>query len=166
MKKILLFFLLCITILSCESDQNKNKTIFFVRHAEKELVPEKDPALTTDGVIRSVDLSAWFKNKALDTIFSTSYLRTIETARPVSEAKNLKIGTYDAKNSEAFATMLMELEMDTILVIGHSNTILEQIEALGAERPQPEIRENEYDKIFEFRVSDNEVVVHTYGTKF
>ncbi len=50
---------------------------------------------------------------------------------------------------EAFAISLKGLTADTIVVIGHSNTILSQIEALGLEKPQDEIGEFEYDKIFQ-----------------
>jgi phosphohistidine phosphatase SixA len=111
-------------------------------------------------------LASWFKKIEIDTIFSTDYTRTKETAKPTAEAKNLELSIYEAIDFEGFAKKLKEMEVDTILVIGHSNTILEQIEALGLERPQENISENEYDKIFELRMSSKEVISHSYGTKF
>jgi phosphohistidine phosphatase SixA len=150
---------------SC-SNRNESKVIYMVRHAEKDVVPENNPPLTTDGVIRSVDLASWFKEIEIDTIFSTDYVRMRETAKPVAEAKNLELSIYEAKDFDGFAKKLKELKVDTIVVVGHSNTILEQIEALGLERPQKEIKENEYDKIFELRVGSKEVITHSYGTKF
>ena len=150
---------------SC-SNKNENKVIYMVRHAEKDVVPKSNPPLTTDGVIRSVDLASWFKDIEIDTVFSTDYLRMRETAKPVAEDKNLEVSIYKAKDFDGFAKQLKEMEVDTILVLGHSNTILEQIEALGLERPQEEIKENEFDKIFELRMGSKEVITHSYGTEF
>lgn len=165
MRLIIAVVLIGLFIVSCKNE-NENKVIYMVRHAEKDVVPKNDPPLTTDGVIRSVDLASWFKDIKIDSIFSTEYVRMKETAKPLSENKNLDISIYDAKDSKGFAKQLKEMQADTILVIGHSNTILEQIEALGFKKPQEEIKENEYDKIFECRLSSDEVITHSYGSKF
>lgn len=162
MRIIITIFLLSFLASSCQN-RNENKVIYFVRHAEKDVVPKNDPPLTTDGVIRSVDLGTWFKDIQLDSIFSTDYARTRETAKPVAENKSIPISFYEPKG---FADQLKEMQVDTILVLGHSNTILEQIEALGFKRPQEEISENEYDKIFEIRFASDEVITHTYGSKY
>jgi phosphohistidine phosphatase SixA len=150
--------------ISCKN-QNENKVIYMVRHAEKDVVPKNNPALNTDGVIRSVDLANWFSKIGIDTIFTTDYTRTKETAKPLAEAKNLELSLYDAGELDDFSQKLERMEADTILVIGHSNTILEQIESLGLERPQEKIRENEYDKIFEVKLGKKVVTTHIYGSK-
>jgi phosphohistidine phosphatase SixA len=165
MRFIIAIVLLSFFVVAC-SNKNENKVIYFVRHAEKDVTPKNDPPLTTDGVIRSVDLASWFQDLAIDTVFSTDFVRMKETAKPLSEQKGLSISYYDAKNLKAFATQLEEMKSDSILVIGHSNTILEQIEALGFKKPQNEIKENEYDKIFELRFASNEVITHAYGSKY
>lgn len=165
MKYLIGLFLITVFMVSCKNE-NENKVIYLVRHAEKDLTPQNNPPLTTDGVIRSVDLSSWFKDIEIDTIFATDYTRMRETAKPVAEDKNLELSIYDALDFDGFAKSLQDMEADTILVIGHSNTILEQIEALGLERPQEEIKENEYDKIFEVRLANKEVVTHNYGSKY
>lgn len=165
MKLLLALVFVSIMAVSCKNE-NENKVIYMVRHAEKDAVPENDPPLTTDGVIRSVDLASWFKKIEIDSIFSTDYVRMRETAKPIAEEKDLEISVYDAKDFDGFAKKLKKLKADTILVVGHSNTILEQIEALELDRPQEEIKENEYDKIFELRLGSKEVITHSYGSKF
>jgi phosphohistidine phosphatase SixA len=162
MRIIIAVILLGFLAVACKNE-NEKKVIYMVRHAEKDVMPKNDPPLTTDGVIRSVDLASWFKDIKIDSVFSTDYARTRETAKPVADNKNLEISIYELKD---FATKLKQMEVDTILVIGHSNTILEQIQELGFEKPQEEIRENEYDKIFELRFASEEVITHTYGTKY
>ncbi len=83
MKNFVYILLIVIFSASCKSENDK--TIYFVRHAEKDNLYPKDPALTMDGVMRSVDLVAFFKNIAVDTILSSDTKRTIETAQPLSE---------------------------------------------------------------------------------
>lgn len=162
----LIIAILLIGISACNSNENMDKTIYFVRHAEKDTSIEKDPPLSTDGVMRSVDLASWFKDKQVDTVFSSDTKRNIETASPLLDEKNLELGKYDPQDFEGFAKKLKEADAKNIVVIGHSNTILEQIEALGAERPQETIDEaTEYDKIFELDMDTKEVKVHQYGSK-
>ncbi len=166
MKNMILIFLLGLSFMACTSDENKMKTIYFVRHAEKDTLIKNDPALTVDGVIRSVDLATWFKKIEVDTILSSDYRRTRETAEPLAEAQGLKVGIYNPSEYEVFGTKLIEMKADTIVVIGHSNTVLAQIEALGIKKPQSKIEEHEYDKIFEVKLSAKNAVVHQYGSMF
>jgi broad specificity phosphatase PhoE len=156
----LLAFILILS--SCQKEDPK--TIYFVRHAEKDTLYPKDPALTIEGVMRSVDLAAYFKHIKVDTIFSSDYKRTKETAQPLSEKQGVGIGIYDPMDFESFAENLKSLKADTIVVVGHSNTLLPQMEALGAEKPQAEITEFEYNKLFEFHLGDKSVITHTYGS--
>jgi phosphohistidine phosphatase SixA len=165
MRTFIIMVLLAASTFSC-SNKNESKVIYFIRHAEKEVSSTHNPTLSPDGVIRSVDLASWFKKITVDSIFSTDYARTMETIQPLAEEKGLEVSIYEAKEFQKFAKNLEEMEADTILVIGHSNTLLEQIEALGLQRPQPEIKEEEYDKIFEVKMGSNEVITHTYGSKF
>lgn len=165
MRIIVAIILMGFMAVSC-SNENENKVVYMVRHAEKDVVPKNDPPLTTDGVIRSVDLARWFKDIDIDTVFSTDYVRMRETAKPLAEQQNLELSMYDAKDFDGFAEQLEKMKADTILVVGHSNTILEQIEALGFDRPQKEINENEHDKIFELRLGSKEVFTHRYGSKY
>jgi len=165
MKRLLVIILTAFITISC-SHENENKVVYMVRHAEKDATPKNNPPLTTDGVIRSVDLASWFKKIKVDTLFSTDYVRMRETAKPLAEQQNLEISIYNATDFDGFAKQLKKMKVDTILVIGHSNTILEQIEALGLEKPQEEINENEYDKIFELRLGSKEVITHNYGSKY
>ncbi len=163
MKNFILIPLMLILFSACNVGEDMDKTIYFVRHAEKDTTTDKDPSLTVDGVMRSVDLASWFKNIEVDTVFSSDYQRTIETAQPLIKAKRLELGKYDPKDFEGFAKILTEIEADTIVVIGHTDNILKQIEALEADRPQEEIKESEYNKIFELKLNSKEVVVHQYG---
>lgn len=166
MKNLIFIALVGFTLFACTSGEQNNKTIYLVRHAEKDTLTIKDPALTVDGIMRAVDLATWFKNIEVDSVLSSEYKRTKETAKPLAEAQNMEIGYYDPKDYKGLAQSLKDMEADTILVVGHSDTILEQIEALGIEKPQGSIDEKEYDKIFEVRLGVKKAVVHQYGSKY
>ncbi len=166
MKNLVCVVVISLVLLACSSNENKNKTIYLVRHAEKDTLMAKDPSLTVDGVMRAVDLATWFKRIKVDTILSSDFKRTIETAEPLAEAQGIAIGKYNPKEFNKIAESLKNMAADTIVMIGHSNTILEQIQAFGIEKPQETLGELEYDKIFEVKLSDKKAVVHQYGPKY
>jgi len=160
-----LFYLLLLSCLLVACKTESPKTIYFVRHAEKDTFSPKDPALSLEGVMRSVDLATFFKGVSVDTIFSSDTKRTLETVDPLSERQKVGVGMYNPMNFEAFAKVLKELEADTIVVVGHSNTLLPQIEALGIARPQEKIGEFEYDKIFRVELAAQTTEIIRYGSK-
>ena len=80
-------------------------TVIFVRHAEKASVPADDPGLSPAGQRRVAELTRQLVDAdvvaGIDAVYSTPYRRTEETARPVAEALDLPINTYDAADTEA-----------------------------------------------------------------
>jgi len=87
--------------------------------------------------------------KGVDAVFSTSYRRTVETAKAVADALDLPVLTYDAADTEAFIEAIVkEYKGKIILVVGHSNTVPEMIGNMGASKNVAPIEENEYDNIF------------------
>jgi broad specificity phosphatase PhoE len=130
-------------------------TVIFVRHAEKASIPEGDPGLSEAGMQRAAELARQLVDAdvvpgvGVDAIYSTSYRRTVETARPVADALGLQIMTYDAADTEAFLeAVVREYKGKIILVVGHSNTVPEMIANMGASKNVPEIAEGEYDNIY------------------
>ncbi len=128
-------------------------TIYLVRHAEKVTTDptSKDPALTTEGEKRAQDLKGFMKGVKLDAIFSTAYKRTQATVAPLVGGNIVQV--YEAQDFEALkAKINKEFAGKTILVVGHSNTLLPMIEAFGAKKPFDAIADNEYDNIFILKV--------------
>ncbi|HSG96944.1 MAG TPA: phosphoglycerate mutase family protein [Woeseiaceae bacterium] len=128
-------------------------TIIFVRHAEKAMLPEDDPGLSPAGQRRVAELTRQLKDAdvvaGIDVIYSTPYRRTEETARPIAEALNLPINSYDAADTEAIMEFILkEHKGKIILVVGHSNTLPPLIGNMGASKKVPEIEEDEYDNIY------------------
>lgn len=168
MKNYCSFLLLFLTVgLFAQAD--KPTRIYLVRHAEKVTSNPKDnnPLLTARGNQRAIALAEKLENKPLSTIYSTNYKRTESTARPTAVNQKKEIKLYDAKNLKAAAAMILkENKGKCALVVGHSNTVLETIEALGAKRPVPTIENQQYDYLFLVTIRTNgkiKVKVMHYG---
>ncbi|MBC8082954.1 MAG: histidine phosphatase family protein [Hymenobacter sp.] len=130
-------------------------TVYVARHAEKDLTPGlADPALTPAGQQRALALrDAIGKNQWVGAVFTTNTSRTRATAAPLAEAHKLPVEVYDAGQLRVLAARIRgRFTGQVVLVVGHSNTILETIEALGASRPVPTIQGDEYDYLLEVRV--------------
>lgn len=130
-------------------------TIYIVRHAEKDLTPNlPDPLLTPEGQQRALALrDTLLRRKPWAAVFSTATTRTRTTAEPLAQAVKLPIQDYDPKQLPALANRIRRsYPGQTVLVVGHSNTILETAEAFGAPRPVPTIGDNEYDYLLEVKL--------------
>ena len=164
-KKYVVAFILLISISITASAQNT--TIWIVRHAEKDTsaAQKRDPTLTEIGKQRALDLAAYLKGQEPDMIFSTNTKRTRQTAAYFSA----RINTYDPSLIKEFAERLLDFQKGKkILIIGHSNTVLETIEALGGARPVAQLTDDDYDYIFKISLTAEGGIVtksYHYGTK-
>ncbi len=120
MKNLLLLFSLLLILGACTS-QNSPKTIYIVRHAEKQLVGN-DPQLAYVGNVRALKLAQILEKEEIKHVFSTDYIRTKNTAKPTADKAGVEIEIYDPKNHDALVEELRKRE-GNILVVGHSNTV-------------------------------------------
>jgi len=130
-------------------------TVIFVRHAEKAASPADDPGLSGAGQRRAAELARQLfdadvvPGKGVDAVYSTAYRRTVETAKPVADALDLPVLTYDAADTELIIEAIVkEYKGKIILVVGHSDTVPAMIGNMGASKNVPPIAENEYDNIY------------------
>jgi 2,3-bisphosphoglycerate-dependent phosphoglycerate mutase len=145
----------------------KATVIYLVRHAEKGTNSETDPDLSAAGQIRAQALKDLLINQPLTAIYSTAYKRTNQTAALIAKAKNIQVQTYDPQSLQALATKILKENLNqTVLIVGHSNTILETIEAFKAKRPMPQLTDSDYNYLFKLTLKENQepkVEVKRYG---
>lgn len=120
MKSLFLLLSLALLFASCTS-QNKPKTIYIVRHAEKQL-EGNDPELLYVGGVRAQKLAQIVQDQEIKHVFSTDYKRTRLTVEPSAKQAGVPIQSYDPKNHDALVEQLRNLD-GNILVVGHSNTV-------------------------------------------
>lgn len=155
MKNLLILFAVILFLASCTS-QNSPKTIYIVRHAEKQLVDNPDPDLAQVGQVRAKKLAQILQNQEIKHIFSSDYKRTRQTAQPTAEQFGIIIQTYDPRNQDALVDQLRSLE-GNILVVGHSNTVSQLANYFVVDGEKFEDLEDvEYDFIYEVTLDKNE----------
>ena len=144
-------------------------TVYIVRHAEKYLkdTTDKNPPLSKEGKKRVKALEKKLKGVKLDAVFSTNTIRTQETAKPLASSNKLDIQNYDARELKALAEKIKtNYAGKNVLVVGHSNTLLPTVNALGAITIMAMIPDNVYDLFFRLTIDSAgkaELVQETYG---
>ena len=120
--RILIVILACCFIGNTTAgDTDNSYTLYLVRHAEKQSDGSRDPALTEAGRNRSAQLASWFQDKGITEIWSSDYIRTRDTAKPLVTGLGLELSIYDPGNLPELVTNLRQ-QQRTALVVGHSNT--------------------------------------------
>lgn len=120
--------------------------VFLVRHAERAEDGTSDPPISEDGEARARLLAEMLRDVELTRIHTTDYRRTRATGRPTATAAGLDMEHYDADDLPGFAERLRSMP-GRHLVVGHSNTTPQLVEALGGD-PSDAIDELEYDRLY------------------
>lgn len=155
MKK--LFVLLLLTLLLANIISAQTTTVWIVRHAEKDKSNPQDtnPSLSDEGKIRTADLAKYLKKVKFDAAFATPTKRTHQTLDSLVIPK-----VIDYKDIKSLVESIKtNYTGKTVIVAGHSNTVLEIIEALGGKRPKEELTDDDYDYIFELSVKEDKAKV-------
>ncbi|SHK47779.1 histidine phosphatase family protein [Hymenobacter psychrotolerans] len=142
--------------------------VYVVRHGEKDLTPGlTDPPLTPAGQQRAIALRTKILAQARPTvIFSTATTRTRATVQPLADERKLPLQTYDAKQPAALAARIRrDYQGQTAVVVGHSNTILEAVEALGAKRPVATVPDEQYGYLFRVTLPQDSTQAATVETQ-
>ncbi|MDY8138244.1 histidine phosphatase family protein [Aquimarina sp. 2201CG5-10] len=157
----LLSFFLFGLIAQAQSSDNTT-TYFFIRHAEKDLSDpnNRNPHLTQEGKTRAQNWSHILSNANIDMVFSTDYYRTLETANPIANSKNLKVTLYDPRdlyNSD----FQQKTKGKTVVIVGHSNTTPAFVNKILKQKKHSSIDEKDYGKLFVVTISANNTIIDT-----
>ncbi len=126
-------------------------TVYIVRHAEK--VDETDSTdLSPVGRQRAIALADMLANKGIDSIFTTPFRRTRQTAEPLAQRLSLPIVAYAAKPNDVLVNRINHIRNQTVLVVGHSNTILEIAGGLGAKPTLSKIESGDFDNLLRVKI--------------
>lgn len=143
MSRVLLF-LIVLSASSCSS------TYYIVRHAEKEApanVMTSDVPLSAEGRERAEALRGELQRQGIRRIYSTNYIRTRETAQPLSATTGISIETYDPKDT-GFITRLRNIDKGNTLIVGHSNTVDDLVNGLTGKNLLQDLPDTQYGDLF------------------
>jgi phosphohistidine phosphatase SixA len=146
MRSILLSFALFTILASCSTT-----TVYIVRHGEK--VDETDSTdLSPAGFARAAALADTLAGRGIDSIFSTPFRRTRQTVEPLAKRIGVNVVNYPPKPVEAIADRVSRIRNKTVVVAGHSNTILEIAKGLGARPTMTKIEAGDFDNLLRVRI--------------
>lgn len=155
MKKIL--FAIALFTLSTTSLMAQNTEIWLVRHAEKDQSnpQDTDPNLSEEGKIRAKDLALYLKKEKFDVAYVTATKRAHQTIDSLIIPK-----VIEYKDVQGLVDSIKKnYTGKTVMICGHSNTLLDIITAFGAKKPLEDLTEDDYDYIFELSVKEDKAKV-------
>ena len=169
MKRILVFIAVLL-VLSIPTKAQNITRIWIVRHAEKLTDNPKNtnPDLSETGFKRAEDLKNYLSNKKIDFIYSTPYKRTEETVDPLAKQKTIKIESYNPKEQQTLVSEIKSLKGNHgILIVGHSNTVLEIARNFGFDIKPKDLSDEDYDFIFEITLKNGKAKLNVkhFGEK-
>jgi broad specificity phosphatase PhoE len=149
MRRLLLVLALALPM---TAPAQSSTVVIVVRHAEKAADDPRDPTLSEAGLARAQALAKALEHASLDAVYSTQYRRTRLTAEPAAKAASLEVQVrpIDGGNATTYAADLArDLRAlpagSTALVVGHSNTVPELVQALSGQAAAP-MPETEFDR--------------------
>ncbi len=165
----LLSVLLILCLLACSSSNDagtdsadsSETVIYFSRHAEK--ADGDDPALLPAGTARAKRLADRLADQQIVAVYSTDFRRTQSTAQPMADRIGKSVKSYSASTNARQQTLkwLRKYRGKRILVVGHSNTIPDLLNALVGEARYGNIDEEEFSKLWRVSVAGNGTVAVT-----
>lgn len=138
----------------------QDEVVFVVRHAERAdggspasgqaMTAAPDPALSAVGEARATALAKLVRAAGIKYVYATEFRRTQQTAQPAAAAAGAKITVVPAKDTSGLIARLQSdatLNPGAALVVGHSNTVPDILQALGVTDPVA-VADDEYDNLF------------------
>lgn len=137
------------------SAQDETTTLYFIRHAEK-ADSSANPELSGDGIKRAVRWTKLFEKTHIDIFYTTLTRRTQMTCSTIATSKQKDMIFYDhAKFS--IQEMITKHSGKKILVVGHSNTIPQQINTFLGKDIYQHMDENEYGNLYTITIKGDKI---------
>jgi phosphohistidine phosphatase SixA len=111
---------------------------YVMRHLDVPVPPPPghDPELTDEGHAAAERLAAQLAPARLAAIYVSDVRRTQQTAAPIAARLGLTPVVYDPRDTPALVARV-RAGPTPALIVGHSNTVPDIVEALGGDRPGP-----------------------------
>lgn len=145
---VALFIVIAFTSCNVPLADGEETTILIVRHADRQ---GEDDALTEEGFQRAQALGKLAKLLRVDAIYSTETNRTQKTAEPAATLLQVPVQAYtfnpNQPDASWFEKIIDKHAGETVLIVGHSNTLHGLVRGFGGEGDYP-IQHDEYDRLF------------------
>ncbi|MEO6119500.1 MAG: phosphoglycerate mutase family protein [Terriglobales bacterium] len=123
----------------------KTTTIYIVRHAEKASASGDTP-LSEAGIKRAACLTTTLADANIQSIYTTEYKRTKETAAPTATKTGVTATVINGAEMDKLIKTLQSETGRNVLVVGHSNTVPQIVARLGAGAVT--VKDDEFDHLY------------------
>ena len=125
-----LVFLTIVTAMTAFASMAQ-EAVYVIRHAEKELSGD-DPAITAEGEVRAAAWAEMLEHAELDVVFTSDAKRTQQTGEIIAKKLGLPLNSVSRTDTAGLIDALsFDHEEDTVLVVGHAETIPGILGSLG-----------------------------------
>lgn len=138
--------------------QHRKLTVILLRHAEKDIsegANTANPELSAAGNLRAQKLVEIINKYQPDAIYSSDYIRTRATVRPLARKRRMMTQIYDPRNLNQMHDLIVSGKIKRIAVVGHSNTTPALANLLMKQDKYKNLAESEYDKIWIIKIKRN-----------
>ena len=142
-------FVCLLALFLAASAAAQSPVIFLVRHAERAAISgnvPSDTGLSAAGRKRAEALARVLADAQITAVYTTEYKRTKETAAPVAQSLGIQPEVIPGDDLRGL-TAKLKASLGNVLVVGHSNTLPQIINALGVSS-RITIAESDYDNLF------------------
>ena len=164
---LLLLLFVSAHALGAATAQAQPTTVLLVRHAEKANKSADTPLKEPKGFLRARALANAVGEFGISAVVASEFLRTQQTVAATASHLGLEESVIQMTDPQAIADeILSHYRGRTVLVVGHSDTVPQIIEALGGPSLCPNrggvlvkgecrIRDKEYDNLYILRVPES-----------
>ncbi len=138
--------------LNRESESNQTQ-IYILRHTEK-IDNSEDPGLSIAGEKRAAYWRKVLQYIQFDQILATNYKRNSETASIIAQGFNTKIEFYHPMSFEVLE-FIAKVKGQTVLIIGHSNTIPDMANRILGESIYDPLSHKDYNKLILITINED-----------
>lgn len=133
------------------------KTVFIVRHADRDHGPDPDEALNAAGQARAAELARVLGESGVSQAFVTELRRTAQTAQPLVGQGSVAVKKLPAADTAALAAALRALpDGSKALVVSHGGRVEALLESFG--HKVKAIERDEYDRLYVLTLSGDKSV--------
>jgi broad specificity phosphatase PhoE len=137
------------------SQTSATTTIYLIRHCEK--APTlNDPELSEEGKLRAANWAKYFEDTPIDGFYTTATKRTATTCSIIADSKNKEIQFYN-HNSFSLVDIVETHQGQTLLIVGHSNTLPTLLNTFLGQEVYQILAENEYSSLFTITIQGDTI---------
>lgn len=129
-------------------------TVYVVRHAETGSTAT-DPPLDATGQARAQTLAGLLADAGIELVIASQFMRTQQTGTPTATTAGLIVTVHAVAGTgygAELATQVKTAAPHAALIVGHSNTVPETVQAFTGTAVAP-IAETEFDRLYTITVT-------------